>query len=195
MPFDCRAERLSPYFVRLLFEGDINPSLTRYLVEISKRLAQIEDIKEVTHGYRTLLVETTLPPEEVRDCVGRILPLESLEEAIQVHELEVDYDGPDLKFVAAHLGCSVEEVIIRHAGNYHVVALGSPGFIYLSLTRELTVPRLDTPRRRVPPGAVGIAGKQTGIYGSERPGGWRIIGNCATFPPMQPGNEVRFHPA
>ena len=33
------------------------------------------------------------------------------------------------------------------------------------------------PRLKVPEGAIGIGGKQTGIYPLESPGGWNIIGN------------------
>ena len=35
------------------------------------------------------------------------------------------------------------------------------------------------PRQKVEKGAVGLAGKQTGIYPQESPGGWNIIGNCS----------------
>jgi KipI family sensor histidine kinase inhibitor len=41
---------------------------------------------------------------------------------------------------------------------------------------KLETPRLDEPRVAIPAGSVGIAGKQTGIYPVESPGGWRLIG-------------------
>ena len=61
---------------------------------------------------------------------------------------------------------------------YRVYMLGFlPGFAYLgSVDRRIAMPRLDTPRLRVPAGSVGIAGVQTGIYPCDTPGGWRIIG-------------------
>ena len=53
----------------------------------------------------------------------------------------------------------------------------SPGFPYLGgMDKRLYCPRLETPRINIQKGSVGIAGKQTGIYPSESPGGWRIIG-------------------
>ena len=52
-----------------------------------------------------------------------------------------------------------------------------PGFAYLGgLPDGLATPRLATPRRNVPAGSVGIAGKQTGVYPFATPGGWRLIG-------------------
>ncbi|MFZ5916001.1 MAG: 5-oxoprolinase subunit PxpB [Chloroflexota bacterium] len=87
--------------------------------------------------------------------------------------------GPDIEFVAAHNGLSVQDVIRIHSGStYPVFMLGfTPGFPYLGgLDAAIAAPRLDTPRTHVPAGSVGIAGQQTGIYPIDSPGGWRIIG-------------------
>lgn len=124
-------------------------------------------------------------------------------------ELPVDYGGdagPDLDAVAAHCDLTPAEVIARHAAPVYTVAmLGfAPGFAYLlGLPPELTTPRLDTPRLRVAPGSVGIAGGQTGAYALPTPGGWRIIGRTtrALFDParaepfaLHAGDRVRFVP-
>lgn len=87
--------------------------------------------------------------------------------------------GPDLQFVAEHNRLTTEEVIELHSSTEYLVAMMgfSPGFPYLSgLPQELSVPRLPTPRVKIPAGSVGIAGTQTGIYPQDSPGGWRIIG-------------------
>lgn len=122
-------------------------------------------------------------------------------------EIPVRYggdDGPDLEAVANHLGLSPAEVITRHsAATYRVAFLGFlPGFPYLEgLDPSLAVPRLGTPRPRVPAGSVGIGGAQTGIYPSASPGGWLLIGRTAVAlfdpqrkPPalLQPGDTVLF---
>jgi KipI family sensor histidine kinase inhibitor len=70
-----------------------------------------------------------------------------------------------------------------------------PHFPYLlGLDRSLTTPRLDSPRLKVPAGAVGIGGEQTGIYPETSPGGWNILG--MTQPellyPIEPGDTVVF---
>ena len=99
--------------------------------------------------------------------------------------LPVSYDldfGLDLEEVAKKLNKSISEIIAMHTGTtYTVYSIGFlPGFMYLGgLLKDLEVPRKATPRPKVVKGAVGIAGKQTGIYPQESPGGWNIIGNCS----------------
>ena len=52
-----------------------------------------------------------------------------------------------------------------------------PGFPYMGEVNEsIAVPRKNEPRAKLAAGSVGIAGKQTGIYPMESPGGWQIIG-------------------
>ncbi len=120
-------------------------------------------------------------------------------------EIDVCYDGPDLADVAALTGLSVADVIARHqAAPYLVGWLGfAPGFAYLTgLQPPLAeVPRLDSPRLRVPAGSVAIAGGLAAVYPAASPGGWRLIGRTAApmweqdrNPPalLAPGTGVRF---
>ncbi|MGH7205819.1 MAG: 5-oxoprolinase subunit PxpB [Nitrospiraceae bacterium] len=112
--------------------------------------------------------------------------------------------GPDLADVASFASLSVEETITLHASvEYRVYMLGfSPGFPYLGVVPDaLAMPRLSTPRAKVPAGSVGIAGSQTGIYPLDTPGGWRVIGRTplrlydqARPKPflLEPGDSVRF---
>jgi KipI family sensor histidine kinase inhibitor len=74
--------------------------------------------------------------------------------------------GPDLAEVAAFAKLSAAEVIARHTGRvYRVFMMGFlPGFPYLgTVDAAIAAPRRAAPRLRVPPGAVGIAGTQTGM--------------------------------
>ena len=112
--------------------------------------------------------------------------------------------GPDLAFVAQHNGITEAEVIHLHTSVvYRVYFVGfAPGFAYLgSVPEQIAAPRMETPRTCVPVGSVGIAGRQTGIYPMETPGGWRIIGRTALSlfdpicdPPalLRSGDRVRF---
>jgi inhibitor of KinA len=87
--------------------------------------------------------------------------------------------GPDLEEVADLHNLTKGQVIELHSSAmYKVYMIGFvPGFAYLGGMPEiLTMPRKQTPRNAVPAGSVGIAGKQTGIYPLETPGGWQIIG-------------------
>ena len=114
--------------------------------------------------------------------------------------------GLDLESVAENAGISVQEVIDIHSGtDYLVYMMGfAPGFPYLGgLDQRLHTPRLTTPRTEIPPGSVGIAESQTGVYPIASPGGWRLIGRTpvamfdpAISPPalLSTGNYVRFEP-
>jgi KipI family sensor histidine kinase inhibitor len=128
----------------------------------------------------------------------------------RVVEVPVRYggpDGPDLAEVAAAIGLTPAQVVDLHAGaRYRVLFLGfAPGFAYLGgLPPELETPRRSSPRERVPPGSVGIAGRQTAIYPLAMPGGWQLIGrsDVVLFDPrrgrpalLAPGDTVRFVPA
>ncbi len=117
-------------------------------------------------------------------------------------ELAVTYDGPDLDEVAEQWGCEVDQVVARHQGTAFVSAFCgfAPGFAYLA-GLEAEVSRLATPRTRVPAGSVALAGHWCGVYPTESPGGWRIIGHTDADlwdpdrdPParLAPGTRVRF---
>jgi len=94
-------------------------------------------------------------------------------------EVPVTFDGPDLVDVAARWGVGEDEVVTRLT-SYELVSAFcgfAPGFAYLAgLPSELSVPRLETPRQRVEPGSVALAGEWCGIYPTASPGGWRIVG-------------------
>jgi len=122
-------------------------------------------------------------------------------------EVPVEYDGADLADVADLWGTDVDGVVTRHTGLEFVSAFCgfAPGFAYLAgLPEDLTVPRLDTPRSKVPAGAVGLAGTWCAAYPTASPGGWRLIGRTDVTlwdadrdPPalLAPGTRVRFRPA
>lgn len=122
-------------------------------------------------------------------------------------EVPVRYGGEagvDLEEAARLLHLQVEEVIRLHSEKpYTVYMMGfTPGFPYMGkLNEALVLPRLATPRTRVPAGTVAIAGWQTGIYPIASPGGWRLIGwtPLTLFDPraadpflFAPGDEVQF---
>lgn len=113
--------------------------------------------------------------------------------------------GPDLQEVAQFAGLREHEVVARHcAAEYRVFMLGfMPGFAYLgTVDAAIAMPRRASPRSRVPAGSVAIAGPLTGIYPSETPGGWRVIGRTPIRPFVpdraapcifRPGDAVRFY--
>lgn len=120
-------------------------------------------------------------------------------------EIPVYYHGEDLDAVAEMLGIAPSEVIRRHCErDYRVAFCGfAPGFAYLSGGADFEVPRRETPRTRIPEGAVALAGNFSGVYPTDSPGGWQLIGvtpkrmwdiNREPAALLQPGMRVRFTP-
>ncbi|MBN9045936.1 MAG: 5-oxoprolinase/urea amidolyase family protein [Rhizobiales bacterium] len=122
----------------------------------------------------------------------------------ELYEIPVTYDGEDLADVAELLGWSVDEVIRRHTATTYTVAFTgfAPGFAYMTCDDPgFDVPRRKSPRVRVAAGSVAIGGKFGGIYPTDSPGGWQILGNTpvkmwdtARAKPalLAPGDRVRF---
>jgi KipI family sensor histidine kinase inhibitor len=114
------------------------------------------------------------------------------------------YDGADLDEVAGLWDMTRAEVVQTHTSTEFVVAFCgfAPGFAYCTgLPQELSVPRLETPRAKVPAGSVGLAGPYTGVYPTASPGGWQLVGRTQLTlwdvdrdppAPLVPGTRVRF---
>lgn len=118
--------------------------------------------------------------------------------------IDVRYDGPDLAAVADLAGMSTEALVRTHTSITWRAAFGgfAPGFFYLVDARELdagganadgagaseaaegpstesalpAVPRLGSPRARVPAGSVGLADRFCAVYPGASPGGWQLLG-------------------
>ncbi|MDQ5857076.1 MAG: 5-oxoprolinase subunit PxpB [Acidobacteriota bacterium] len=197
------------------FPGRSDSDANRTAVSLAERLSKRRagGVLDSIPGARTLFV---LFDPHTRDSAGivRLLGRLAAEKEPAVPEsrllrIPVAYgaeSGPDLLAVARDRGLDPAELCRRHArAEYRVAFLGfSPGFAYLTgLPPELAVPRLESPRPRVPAGSVAIAGEYSAIYPAETPGGWRLIGRSpvslfdpAAEPPalFSPGDRVSFEP-
>src|SRR5215813_12717301 len=167
---------------------NLHPAYGSLLVTFDGQRWQHQELEKNLRAYLEQLQEVRLPePHRV--------------------EIPVCYEeefGPDLDEVAQMHGMTPEQVIELHSSiTYRVYFLGFvPGFAYLGeLPEALVTPRHATPRRTVPAGSVGIAGRQTGVYPCETPGGWRLLGRTplAMFRPerrglslLSIGDSVRF---
>lgn len=179
------------------------------------RARDLDAITDVVPAYASVLACHRPLTADARHVLIRQLqdavssPSQATTTDTPCHDIPVCYGGEhgsDLTSLADACGLTEDEVVARHAaGQYRVAMTGfAPGFPYLiGLDPTLATPRLATPRTRVPAGSVGIAGAQTGIYPSNLPGGWQLIGRtpCRLFRPDQPeqpcllmpGDQVRFH--
>jgi inhibitor of KinA len=215
----------SALIVRVRERFDDAPEKTLAAVlEVVRRLeaAQIPGVIEVAPAYTTVavffdpvrVIEHGVEPDSLFEWLGgQIREVVAMKGArkksvsSRLIEIPVCYDiefGLDLDEVAHHCRLSAAEIITRHSAvDYRVNCLGfTPGFPFLSgLPLELATPRRAVPRKKIPAGSVAIGGGQTGIYPSQSPGGWNVIGRTPRRlftieedPPalLRAGDHVRF---
>ena len=192
----------------------VDPAVNARAIGIAAavRAQKIRGVRDVVSTFASVAVAfdpLVVDPSTVRAALreaGELPPPRTTARMIEVPVAYGGEAGPDLADVAAFAGCTAAEVIERHTSRtYRVYMLGFlPGYPYMAAVEDrIAAPRRATPRVRVPAGSVGIAGRQTGIYPRESPGGWQIIGrtSLSLFDPgqtppalMAPGDEVRFVP-
>jgi KipI family sensor histidine kinase inhibitor len=198
----------------LVFDDRISLAVHQDVLRLTPLTAALRGVTNVHPAYASLLIDfdpLATSHAELERAAGELMAQAAnapLPEARMV-EIPVTYggeEGPDLEQVAALAGHTPDEVIGMHSSaEYTVYFLGfSPGFPYLGgMPEAIAVPRLETPRRKVPAGSVAIGGRQTGVYPMASPGGWRIIGRTTlrlfdpeADPPalLRMGDHVRFVP-
>lgn len=201
------------------FGDRIDEALSRRIADLAEQIEAlaIAGVRDLVPAYTSLTVLHDPVTTDVPVLHGHIVRLwaESSDRSTDAGEpgrevrIPVLYGGafgPDLRDVARHTGLTPGEIVRRHADARYVVgALGfAPGFGFLiGLPPELATPRRRTPRLRIPPGSVGIGGRQTGVYALPTPGGWSLIGRTplTLFDPsrepaslLATGDVVRFDP-
>ncbi|MER8855987.1 urea amidolyase family protein [Mesorhizobium australicum] len=171
------------------------------------RVHRPEGTVDLVPAARTLLVRfdpLLADRAELIEIISRIdLSVRSKRQG-ETFEIPVAYDGEDLNEVADILGWTVYELIRRHTEATFTVAFTgfAPGFAYMTCDDPaFDVPRRKSPRVRIPAGSVALAGKFSGVYPSDSPGGWQLLGRTplkmweTTRPRaalLGPGDRVRF---
>ncbi|MGN0168708.1 MAG: 5-oxoprolinase subunit PxpB [Acetatifactor sp.] len=175
------------------FGNEVSEKLNTKVQQMSEKIvkasrtAMLSGVGEVIPTFRSLLVTYDPLATDFELLKNRLM---KLEEEIQeetktsrrILKIPCCYGGRyglDLADLMEYTGLSREEVIERHSSvDYRIYMMGFlPGFAYLGgLDKKLEMPRLKTPRVKIPAGAVGIGGSQTGVYPMDSPGGWRLIG-------------------
>ena len=194
----------------------IDPAINARLVALGDVLRRryAASVIDAVVGYHTLTVyfdPLRVDPEWLEGEIRAVAADEAVGEIREGAQLDIPVCyggelGPDLADVAARIGATEEEVIHLHASReYRVYVVGFvPGFPYMGVVDDrLALPRRSTPRTKVPAGSVAIAAGQTGIYPTETPGGWHLLGRTPVrpFDParaeavlLRPGDRVRFLP-
>lgn len=158
---------------------------------------------EIVTGACTILLDGCADTTRLREQLSGWAPRPGSASApAPLVRIPIEYAGEDLAFVAELFGGSVSDFVERHLATEFLVAFCgfAPGFAYMT-GLDLPVPRLNSPRPRVPAGSVGLADTYCGIYPTASPGGWRLIGrtsvilfdpNSASPALLRPGTRVRF---
>ncbi|MCD9187445.1 MAG: 5-oxoprolinase subunit PxpB [Pyrinomonadaceae bacterium] len=206
------------------FGNEISGKLNRLVISLNKYLTEnpFQGLNEIVPAYASLTVyfdilavrknQPNFPTafEAVKNIISDALKSlkpnkKELSKTIRIPVIFDDESSPDLKFVAEINKLSTEEIIeIFLSQTYRVYMLGFlPGFAYLGeIDERIAAPRKETPRQLVRAGSVGIAGRQTGIYPFDSPGGWQLIGRTEVklFEPeneiptlFQTGDSVKFY--
>lgn len=198
------------------FEERIDPAVNARAIAAAEalRAATIPGVRDVVPTYRSVAVyyDPLLTDYErlvwrLEDAIAAPAPAASIAHArIRVPVCYGGDFGPDLPEIARFADASEAEVIEIHISRiYRVFMLGfMPGFAYMGLVdSRIAVPRRETPRVRVPPGSVCVAGVQTSVHPVEAPSGWHLIGRTPVRPfdasrrdpfLMKPADEVQFYP-
>ena len=179
----------------------------RVLFEALRALPDVVDVVLSEH-HALVVLAGGASMHEAREAIARTVARAPTSDAttspqLREHRVRVRYDGADLAEVALAAGLSPAEVVAIHTGTaYEVAVVGFlPGFAYLrELEPRLVLPRRPTPRTRVPPLSVAIAGPYAGVYPFASPGGWHLLGTAVGFVPFDPqtgaamalGDRVRF---
>ena len=202
--------------VLLEWGHDIDRAINDQVLAATRHLGaeSFTGIIDLTPSYASLVIvfdPTVTDTESVSGwAIDRLSECFDAKSPISRHwKIPLCYDQTlalDKQQLEQELGLSWQDITALHSSvSYRVFALGFlPGFPYLGETpAALACHRHDTPLDHVPKSSVGLAGRQTGIYPADSPGGWKIIGrlpfdivNLAQSEPMlfSAGDEVSFNP-
>ena len=202
--------------IRVELPDRIDPAISDRAIALANAVRRhcAAAVRDVVVGYSTVTVYFDPLHVDVADLEEHVTRLAragaaKVDGGTTLVDVPVCYggeEGPDLAAVAETAGVTEADAIALHSGvTYRVYVVGFvPGFAYMAtVDPRLALPRRATPRTRVPAGSVAIAAGQTGIYPSETPGGWHLIGRTPLKPydatrahpfAFKPGDRVRFRP-
>jgi inhibitor of KinA len=179
------------------FARDVIPAYSTLTIVYNPVMLWKQGIENM-EAYLRNFIETVMG-----HCIEEVMHQQPL---IQVPVCYHPQVAPDLLAFCEAKNITVEKLIELHSQTiYRVCMFGFlPGFAYMGTVPEiLEMPRKALPAQQVAAGSVGIAGRQTGVYPFNSPGGWHIIGqtpeamyeqNRMQPALLQPGNRVQFVP-
>jgi KipI family sensor histidine kinase inhibitor len=174
------------------FEPEISVEVNAKVHALTRAIetAGIAGVIEVVPAYRSLMVHfqpDITSHDAVRDAIeacNGVAPSHSAAATPRLFRVPTVYGGehgPDLASVAEQTGLAADEIVrLFSSSRYPVYCLGFLCCLaYLGgVPGALQLPRLATPRTRVPAGSVGFAGAQAVVLPVDQPSGWRYIGRA-----------------
>ncbi|CAA6817794.1 MAG: Allophanate hydrolase 2 subunit 1 (EC [uncultured Sulfurovum sp.] len=195
---------ISPDTLMLYFRQEISEEVLDEVQGLYLRLKEIQGIIDLTASYCSILVQFDIfihDHETIKVSIQKQLRhTKAFQKKVKNKLITIPTNyakNLDLERVAHHNNLSIEEVINYHSQKtYRVYAIGFMiGFAYLAtVNKKIMTPRLSSPRKKVPQGAVALADSQTAIYPQNSAGGWNIIGQTDfnAFHSFEIGDRVRF---
>jgi len=170
------------------FGEKVNKEINLNVINFFKNLQKlkIKGITNISPSYNKLIISFDLSQTNFSALKDKILIIKS--EDFQNEESEnikipICFDEEftlDLNRLSSNLNISEEDILNKFLEkNYYCYMTGFiAGMPFLGdIDKNIRFKRLETPRVKVPKGAVGITEQFCNIYTFESPGGWNIIGN------------------
>ena len=170
------------------FGEKVNKEINLNVINFFKNLQKlkIKGITNISPSYNKLIISFDLSQTNFSALKDIVLSIKSEdfqnEESVNI-KIPICFDEEftlDLNRLSSNLNIS-EEVILNKflEKNYYCYMTGFiAGMPFLGdIDKNIRFKRLETPRVKVPKGAVGITEQFCNIYTFESPGGWNIIGN------------------
>ena len=170
------------------FGVEVNKSVNSEVIKYFKALKKenIESINNLTPSYNKLIVSYDLRKtnfKEVKKLIENLNVNETQDNNSTKIEIPVCCDDQfslDIKRLEEKLKIKREKILQNFFSKEYFCYM--TGFIagmpFLGdLDENMRVPRLETPRVKVPKGSVALTEQFANIYTFESPGGWNILGN------------------
>ncbi|WP_440618722.1 allophanate hydrolase subunit 1 [Candidatus Pelagibacter sp. HIMB1493] len=170
------------------FGIDVNKSVNSEVIKYFKALKKenVESINNLTPSYNKLIVSYDLRKtnfKEVKKLIENLNVNETQDNNSTKIEIPVCCDDQfslDIKRLEEKLNINRDKILENFFSKEYFCYM--TGFIagmpFLGdLDENMRVPRLETPRVKVPKGSVALTEQFANIYTFESPGGWNILGN------------------
>ena len=170
------------------FGIEVNKSVNSEVIKYFKALKKenFESINNLTPSYNKLIVSYDLRKtnfKEVKKLIENLNVNETQDKNNTKIEIPVCCDDQfslDIKRLEEKLKINRDKILKNFFSKEYFCYM--TGFIagmpFLGdLDENMRVPRLETPRVKVPKGSVALTEQFANIYTFESPGGWNILGN------------------